>query len=238
MRLQKFLAHSGVASRRKSEEIIALGRVKVNNSTITDPAFNVERSDKVEVDGIIIKNKSKYEYYLLNKPIGIVSTARDEKNRVNVTDLIETNTRVYPVGRLDIDTSGLIIITNDGAFTNIMTHPRYELEKTYIATAIGKPNKHSLDLLRKGMTIDGYKTNGAKVKILKNYETHSVIEVIIDEGRNRQIKKMFEQINHPLKALKRVKVGELEIGGLRPGEYREFNDEELEYVENLKRGKR
>ncbi len=238
MRLQKFLAHSGVASRRKSEEIIALGRVKVNNSIITDPAFNVERADKVEVDGRIIKNKSKYEYYLLNKPIGIVSTARDEKNRVNVTDLIETNTRIYPVGRLDIDTSGLIVITNDGVLTNIMTHPRYELEKTYIATATGRPNKHSLDLLRRGMTIDGYKTKGAKVKILKNYETHSVIEVIIDEGRNRQIKKMFEQINHPLKALKRVKVGELEIGGLRPGEYREFNDEEIEYVEKLKRGKR
>lgn len=238
MRLQKFLAHSGVASRRKSEEIIALGRVKVNNSVITDPAFNVEKNDKVEVDGRIIKNKSKFKYYILNKPIGVVSTSRDEKNRINVTDLIDTNVRIYPVGRLDIDTTGLIIVTNDGDFTNIVTHPRYELDKTYIVTVVGRPNKKSLDLLRKGMVIDGYKTKGAKVKILKNFETHSVLEVTIDEGRNRQIKKMFEQINHPVKALKRIKIGEFEIGGLRPGDYREFNQEELEYVESLKRGNR
>lgn len=235
MRLQKFLAHSGIASRRKSEEIIALGRVKVNNSIITDPAFNVDRNDKVEVDGKIIRNKSKFEYYILNKPIGVVSTASDEKERVNVTDIIDTKNRIYPVGRLDIDTAGLIILTNDGELTNIMTHPKYEIKKTYIATVTGRPNKKSLDLLRGGMTIDGYKTKGAKVKILKNYETHSVIEITIDEGRNRQIKKMFEQINHPVKSLKRISIGDLQIGGLTPGNYREFNEEELQYVEKLKR---
>lgn len=238
MRLQKFLAYGGIASRRKSEEIILKGHVKVNNVIILDPAFKVSNDDKVEINGIRVHLKKGNEYYLLNKPVGVVSTVSDEKNRTNVTDLIVTPSRIYPVGRLDIDTSGLIILTNDGEFTNIMTHPRYEMEKTYIATVYGKPNKYSLDLLRFGIIIDGYKTKEAKIQILKNFETHTIIEIRISEGRNRQIKKMFEQVNHPVKSLKRIKIGEFELGGLQIGEYRKFNTEELEYVERLKSVKR
>lgn len=237
MRLQKYLAHSGVASRRKSEEIIKENRVKVNDKIIIDPAFDVNDEDVIKVDNQKIKRKVQFKYYLLNKPLGVVSTAQDEKNRVNVVDLIETNTRLYPVGRLDIDTTGIILLTNDGELTNKLTHPKYNLNKTYIVKVKGRPNKNSLNALRNGIKIEGKLTKKSNVKIINNYEDSSLLEIKISEGRNRQIRKMFDYINHPVISLKRIKIGNIEIGGLQPGDYRELYPEEMEYINKIKNAK-
>lgn len=234
MRLQKFLAHCGVASRRQAEVIISQSRVSVNGKIVTNPATDVSDQDLVKVDGKPVKINKTYKYYLLNKPLGVVSTASDEKGRVNVIDLIESDKRLYPIGRLDMDTTGIILITNDGKLTQILTHPKYELSKTYIAKVKQRPNKDSLNKLRRGIYIDGRKTKEAQVKILNSYENETLIEISIEEGRNRQIRKMFDAIGHPIRSLKRIKVGEIEIGGLMVGDYRELNKEELAYITKIK----
>lgn len=235
MRLQKYLAHCGVASRRQAELIIAQSRVSVNDERITDPALDVSDQDLVRVDGKLVKLNNTYKYYLLNKPLGVVSTANDEKGRLNVVDLIDSDKRLYPIGRLDMDTTGIILITNDGKLTQILTHPKYELSKTYIAKVKGRPNKTNLNKLRNGLYIDGIKTKKAKVKILNSYPNETLIEITIQEGRNRQIRKMFDAIDHPVTSLKRIKIGEIEIGGLMVGDYRELSKEELDYINRIKR---
>lgn len=235
MRLQKYLAHCGVASRRQAELIIAKSRVTVNDEIITDPALDVSDQDLIRVDGKLVKLSTTYKYYLLNKPLGVVSTASDEKGRLNVVDLIDSDKRLYPIGRLDMDTTGIILITNDGKLTQILTHPKYELSKTYIAKVKGRPNKTSLNKLRNGLYIDGRKTKGAQVKILNSYPNETLVEITIQEGRNRQIRKMFDAIDHPVTSLKRIKIGEIEIGGLMVGDYRELSKEELDYINRIKR---
>lgn len=235
MRLQKYLAHCGVASRRQAELIIAKSRVTVNDEIITDPALDVSDQDLIRVDGKLVKLSTTYKYYLLNKPLGVVSTASDEKGRLNVVDLIDSDKRLYPIGRLDMDTTGIILITNDGKLTQILTHPKYELSKTYIAKVKGRPNKTSLNKLRNGLYIDGRKTKEAQVKILNSYPNETLVEITIQEGRNRQIRKMFDAIDHPVTSLKRIKIGEIEIGGLMVGDYRELSKEELDYINRIKR---
>lgn len=234
MRLQKYLAHCGVASRRQAELIIAKSRVSVNDEIVTDPARDVSDQDLVKVDGKLIKLNKTYKYYLLNKPLGVVSTASDEKGRLNVIDLINSDKRLYPIGRLDMDTTGIILITNDGKLTQILTHPKYELSKTYIAKVKGRPNKTSLNKLRSGLYIDGRKTKEAQVRILNTYPNETLVEISIQEGRNRQIRKMFDAIDHPVVSLKRIKIGEIEIGGLMVGDYRELNKEEMDYINKIK----
>ena len=158
----------------------------------------------------------------------------DEKDRKIITDLIEgIEERIYPVGRLDMDTSGLIMLTNDGEVTNKNTHPRNDVQKKYIAIVEGTPNKSELTRFRKGIMIDGKKTSPAKMKIMKNYETESILEIEINEGRNRQIRIMCEAINHPIKKLKRVSIGEIQIGGLQVGEWRNLDAEEMQYIKSL-----
>lgn len=235
MRLQKYLAHCGVASRRQAELIIAQSRVSVNDEIVTDPARDVSGQDLVKVDDKLIKLNNTYKYYLLNKPLGVVSTASDEKGRLNVIDLIDSDKRLYPIGRLDMDTTGIILITNDGKLTQILTHPKYELSKTYIAKVKGRPNKTSLNKLRNGLYVDSRKTKEAQVKILNSYPNETLIEISIQEGRNRQIRKMFDAIGHPVISLKRIKIGEIEIGGLMVGDYRELNKEEMDYINRIKR---
>lgn len=234
MRLQKYLAHCGVASRRQAELIIAKSRVSVNDEIVTDPARDVSDQDLVKVDGKLIKLNKTYKYYLLNKPLGVVSTASDEKGRLDVIDLINSDKRLYPIGRLDMDTTGIILITNDGKLTQILTHPKYELSKTYIAKVKGRPNKTSLNKLRSGLYIDGRKTKEAQVRILNTYPNETLVEISIQEGRNRQIRKMFDAIDHPVVSLKRIKIGEIEIGGLMVGDYRELNKEEMDYINKIK----
>lgn len=234
MRLQKFMAQSGYASRRKSEEIIAAKRVKVNGKVVSEMGYNVdENRDVVEVDGKILKLIKNFEYYILNKPIGVVCSAKDEKDRVTVVDMIDTKRRIYPVGRLDIDTTGLVLLTDDGELTNKIIHPKHEIEKTYIATVEGTPNAYGLKRLRMGIVIEGRKTAPAKVKILKNFETDSILEVVIREGRNRQVKKMFEAVGHPVKKLMRIAIGDIKLGDLELGYYRKVTEDELKYLRSL-----
>ena len=236
MRLQKYMAHSGVASRRRSEEIILEGLVKVNGVKVTELGTKVDpHKDSVEVDGILIERERRNVYIALNKPIGYVSTMDDEKDRKIVTDLLDNvKERVYPVGRLDIDTTGLIILTNDGDATYKITHPSTEIKKTYIAIVEGKPNKKELERFRNGLIIDGQKTAPAEIKISKNFDEDCILEISIHEGKNRQVRKMCEAINHPVKKLKRIKVGEIELGNLEEGRWRHLNDKEIDYITSIK----
>lgn len=235
MRLQKYMALSGVASRRKSEEIIKEGRVKVNKVVVTELGTIIDpKKDKVTVDDKNIRLESSKVYIMLNKPVGYVSSLKDEKGRRVVTDLIEgVRERIYPVGRLDADTTGLLILTNDGDLAFKLTHPSKKVDKKYIAIVEGVPNRQALESLRRGVYVDGKKTSPAKVKISKKYDIDSILEIIIHEGRNRQVKKMCEAVGHPVKKLKRVSIGEIEIGGLNIGNWRYLNDEEIEYLMSL-----
>ena len=235
MRLQKYMALAGVASRRKSEEIILNGDVKVNNKKVTELGSKVDpKKDKVMVNDKIIKIESRKIYIMLNKPLGYVSTVKDEKGRKKVIDLIDgIDERIYPVGRLDADTTGLLILTNDGDLTYKITHPSNNVVKKYIAIVEGVPNKKELMQLREGIYIDGKKTSKAKIKILKRFDNDSIIEVNIMEGRNRQVKKMFEKVNHPVKRLKRIAIGDINIGNLDIGNYRFLNDDEVKYLNSL-----
>lgn len=235
MRLQKYMAQCGVASRRKSEKMIEEGLVKLNNKIVKEQGIDIDPTiDVVMVDEKIIELEEKKIYIILNKPLGYVTTMDDEKDRNIVTDLIEgVSERIYPIGRLDMDTSGLLLLTNDGMITNKITHPRNEVVKKYIAIVEGTPNKGELMKFRNGVIIDGKKTSPAKMKIVKNYETESILEIEINEGRNRQIRKMCEAINHPIKKLKRVSIGEIQLGGLQVCEWRYLDEEEMHYIKSL-----
>lgn len=235
MRLQKYMALAGVASRRKSEEIILNGDVKVNNKVVKELGTKVDtKKDKVMVYDKVIKLESQKIYIILNKPMGYVSTVKDEKDRKKVIDLIDgVEERIYPVGRLDADTTGLILLTNDGNLTYKITHPSNNVIKKYIAIVEGVPNKIELQKLREGLYLNGRKTSKAKIKILKRFDDDSIIEVQITEGRNRQVKRMFEAINHPVKKLKRIAIGDIEMGDLQVGNYRFLNEEEVKYLKSL-----
>ena len=235
MRLQKYMALCGVASRRKSEEIITSGRVKVNDKIALEMGTKINpKKDIVKVDDRVIREEKNMIYIMLNKPIGYVTTLKDEKGRKTVIDLIEgVSERIYPVGRLDADTTGLLLLTNDGDLTYKLTHPSNEIIKRYIAIVEGVPNRMELETFRNGIMLEGRKTAKASVKIAKKYEDESILDISIHEGRNRQIKKMCERINHPIKKLKRVALGELEIGGLNLGNWRYLNEEEIEYLNKL-----
>lgn len=235
MRLQKYMALCGVASRRASEELIKNGQVQVNGKVVLEMGTVVDPvKDRVLVDGKTVRPEKKKVYIMLNKPVGIVTSLKDEKGRTVVTDLIEgVDERIYPVGRLDSDTSGLLLLTNDGELAFKLTHPSKRIFKKYIAIVEGIPNKGELERLRNGIKIDGRVTSKAKVKVLKNFGEDSILEIEIFEGRNRQVKKMCEAVNHPVKKLKRVAFGELQLGGLEAGNWRFLNDEELSFIRSL-----
>lgn len=235
MRLQKFMAKCGVASRRKSEELILQGLVKVNGKIVKELGTKIDPiKDLVRVEEKIIKLETNKIYIMLNKPIGYVTTLSDEKDRKVVTDLIDqVNERIYPVGRLDIDTTGLLLLTNDGDLTYKLTHPSSKVIKRYIAIVEGVPNRNELQRFRNGLIIDGKSTAPADIKISKRFDDESILDIRIHEGRNRQVKKMCEAINHPVKKLKRISIGELELGGLDIGNWRYLNQDEIEYLKSL-----
>ena len=210
IRLQKYLADCGIASRRKSEELIKQGQVKVNGKTITELGTKViPNKDIVEYNGKKIELKKEYVYILLNKPIGYVTTVKDQFNRDSVLDLVKTNKRLVPVGRLDMYTSGALILTNDGDFVYKVTHPKHEIEKTYTVTIIGIVKKEEVEKLKKGVEIEDYITKPAKVKILKIDEekNQSRLEITIHEGKNRQVRKMCEAIGHKVLDVKDIPLG-------------------------------
>lgn len=232
-RLQKVIANSGYCSRRKAEELIKNGKVMVNGKKIEELGFKVDGNDIITVENKILKKENK-EYILLYKPRGVVTTTSDEKGRKTVLDLIETNKRLYPVGRLDYDTSGLLLLTNDGELTNILIHPKNEIDKVYIAKINGIMNGFEIKTLEKGVLIDGKKTAPCKVKVRKKEKDSSIIELTIHEGKNHQVKKMFEAIGFKVLKLKREKLAFLNLSGLKPGEYRYLSIKEIKMLYSLK----
>ncbi len=225
MRLAKYLATAGVASRRAAEAIIREGRVSVDGATVTDPAREVEPENAVRLDGEPVKADSARVVYAVNKPQGVVSTARDPQGRPTVVSLVPSALRLYPVGRLDIDTTGLLLLTNDGELAHRLTHPRFEVEKTYRAVVAGAPVREAeLKALRNGVQLDDGRTAPAKVRRL----AANTIELTIHEGRKRQVKRMCEAVGHPVRRLERVAFGPLKIGELKPGAHRELTRAEIE----------
>jgi 23S rRNA pseudouridine2605 synthase len=226
MRLVKRLAHAGVASRRAAEQIIAAGRVAVAGETVTDPARQVGAGDLVTVDGRPLEGPERRVVYALNKPVGVVSTARDTHGRPTVTSLLDApGLRLYPVGRLDIDSAGLILLTNDGELANRLTHPRYEVPKTYRVSVSGGPvARRALQRLREGVELDDGPTAPAVVRKLHDGE----LELTISEGRNRQVRRMCEAVGHPVRELTRVGFGTLRLGALAPGASRRLSSAEID----------
>lgn len=237
MRLSRYIAASGITSRRKAEELIKEGRVKVNGLLVKEVGFTINESqDKVELDNEPLKMQ-KNVYILLYKPPGYLSTVTDERGRPTVLDLLPgIRQRIYPVGRLDYDTEGLLLLSNDGDFTYLMTHPRHEIEKTYEAMVSGQVGHDALNRLREGVLIDGRVTSPAAVRILKRSRDHTLLEIRIHEGRKRQVKKMCAEVGHPVISLKRTAVGGLTLGNLAPGNYRYLAPPEVEHLKKLARG--
>jgi 23S rRNA pseudouridine2605 synthase len=225
VRLAKFLAHGGVASRRRAEEIIAKGLVTVGGEVVTDPARDVGESDDVRVNGEPVGAEAR-EVWVVNKPAGVVSTAREPGSRPAVVELVETEARLYPVGRLDADTTGLLLLTNDGELANLLTHPRYEVPKTYRARLRSPLADRDLERLRAGVELDDGPTAPAEVRRLGDRE----IEITIREGRNRQVRRMAEAVGNQVLALRRIRFGPLELAGLGEGEARRLSDEEIELL--------
>lgn len=233
-RLQKVIANSGYCSRRKAEELISAGKVCVNGIVINEMGYKVDGNDEVMIDNKIITREEK-EYILLNKPRGIITTTSDDKNRKTVIDLINTDKRLYPVGRLDYDTTGALLLTNDGELTNLLIHPRNKIDKVYIAKVKGFFDKESASIMSRGVVIDGIKTAKSYVK-LRKYDKKSdtsIVEVIIHEGRNHQVKKMFETVGFSVIKLKREMFAFLNVRGLKSGEYRYLSVKEVKQLYSL-----
>ncbi|MCH5210936.1 MAG: rRNA pseudouridine synthase [Oscillospiraceae bacterium] len=235
VRLQKYIAMCGVASRRKAEELITEGRVSVNGEKVTEQGVKVEiGADNVTVDGKPIKTKNKNYYIMLNKPVGYVSTAKDQFDRPTVIDLIKkdlTDVRIFPVGRLDYDTEGLLLLTNDGDFAYKVTHPKFHKEKTYIAMIKGGMTIKGMNMLRSGVYIDdGFKTSPAKAEILDAFDGHTMVKITIHEGKNRQVRKMFEAVGGTVVGLQRTQIGNVELGNLPLGRWRHLTSHEVSYL--------
>lgn len=235
-RLQKVIANSGITSRRKAEELIIKGKVRVNGIVIKELGTKVDGNDIIEVDGAIINRDVAKVYYILNKPRGVITSVSDEAGRPTVIDYINTDKRIYPVGRLDYDTTGLLILTNDGELANILMHPKNKIPKTYIAKVEGILDKDSINLLKRGINIEGKKVQIENFKIKeKNIEKNtSLIEITIIEGRNHIVKKIFESLKHPVIRLTRIKIAFLDVKELKSGQYRELSIKEVKKLYSLK----
>lgn len=235
VRLQKYIAMCGAASRRKAEELIADGRVTVNGTTVTEQGVKIEiGADKVSLNGEELRLVSKKYYIMLNKPAGYVSTVSDQFERPTVIDLLseEIKTRIFPVGRLDYETEGLLLLTNDGDFTYKVTHPKYELGKTYIATVGGGLTVAGINTLRRGVKLDEFKTSPAEVEILDSVPGATDVKITIHEGKNRQVRRMFEAVGVKVLNLKRVSIGKVELGNLPLGRWRYLTTHEINYLMN------
>ena len=233
MRINKYIALCGVASRRKAEELILAGRVTVNDEVMTELSYKVdEENDIVKVDDKLIKEENKLVYILLNKPEGYITTVKDQFDRPSVLDLVsDIKERVYPIGRLDYETSGLLLLTNDGDLTYKLTHPKHEVDKTYVARVKGKLTKEEIERFKTGLKIEDYTTAPAKLKVIKYDEQRdsSLLEIKIHEGKNRQVRKMCKAINHPVLRLRRSAMGKIKIGDCEIGKYRYLTEDEIKY---------
>ncbi len=233
MRINKFLAMSGVASRRGADELIKDGVVKINGK-ICQPGDDVSTSDSVTVNNKPVNVVKKYDYYIMNKPKGYVCTVKDDKGRKTVMDLLPPSAkRLFPVGRLDYDTEGLLILTNDGDLTFKLTHPKNEVPKTYLVKTEKPVSDEDLMKLRSGVVIDGVKTKRCNVRLIETSKIGSKLHITITEGRNRQVRKMFEAVNNSVDFLKRIKIGDLTLTGLNRGEVRQLSANEVDYLLNI-----
>lgn len=233
MRINKYIAASGVTSRRKADELIEAGKVKVNGAVMNSLGYHVQEGDIVEVNGAKIQPESKKVYYLLNKPTGYVTSTYDKEGRPLVTELVPDEYRVFPVGRLDYNTSGLLILTNDGELSNKLMHPSHEFNKTYVARVVGTVTRAKAAWLAKGVDIGGFKTSPAEVTLLRHDKNSSLVQITIHEGKNRQVRRMFEAIGHEVVELERVGLGRLTIGKLARGQCRKLSPAEVEYLKRV-----
>ncbi len=236
-RLQKVIANSGYCSRRKAEELIEAGQVYVDGELVTELGTKVSGNETIVVEGVTLNKQTRKEYYLLNKPRGYICSVKDDKGRKVVTELINTKERIYPVGRLDYDTTGLLILTNDGEFANILMHPSNEVEKTYLAIIEGVMTTEEIYKLKDGVVIDSIKVVPKRLKIkTKDLEKNkSKVEITIVEGRNHIVKKMFEAVGHHVNKLTRERLAFLDVKGLQSGEYRYLTNDEVNQLMKLKR---
>ena len=234
VRLNKYIADAGICSRRKADELIGNGNVKVNGAVMKEMGYQVEDGDVVKVNGKIIGAAGKKVYVVVNKPLGYITSMDDDKDRATVAELVsDIPERLFPVGRLDYNTSGLLIMTNDGQLTYTLTHPKHEVYKTYIAKVAGVLSDARIARLRKGVDIGGFVTSPAKVKVIKQMPRHAIVEISIREGKNRQVRKMFAAVGNKVQELQRVSIGDIKLGRLMEGHYRKLNREEIEYLKKL-----
>ncbi|MBQ6899965.1 MAG: rRNA pseudouridine synthase [Firmicutes bacterium] len=233
MRINKYIAQAGIASRRKADELIANGNVKINGAVMKEPGYDVQDGDKVEVNGKLLSGLKKMEYVLINKPLGMVTTVDDDKDRLTVMECVkDIDARLFPVGRLDYNTSGALIMTNDGDLAYRITHPKHEVYKTYRARVAGVLSNEKVAKLRKGVDIGGFVTSRAKVNVIKGNAHSTIVEISIHEGKNRQVRKMFAAVGNPVQELERIAIGEIRLGHLKEGHYRKLTREEVEYLRN------
>ncbi|MDD6310340.1 MAG: pseudouridine synthase [Firmicutes bacterium] len=234
MRLNKYIATAGVCSRRKADELISNGNVKINGAVMREMGYNVEEGDRVEVNGKPIFAEEKKIYVAVNKPLGYITSMDDDKDRATVAELVsDIPERLFPVGRLDYNTTGLLIMTNDGQLTYALTHPKHEVYKTYVATVAGVISDVRLAKLRRGVDIGGFITSPAKVRVIKQNRRSTVVEISIREGKNRQVRKMFKAVGNNVQALERVAIGDIKLGRLMEGHYRKLTREEVEYLKSF-----
>ena len=235
-RLQKVIASFGYTSRRKAEDLIKKGKVEVNGQIITELGTKVNPTDIISIDGVTINKDVKHEYYLLNKPRSVISSVVDKEGRITVVDLIDTDARIYPVGRLDYDTTGLILLTNDGEFANFLMHPSFEVEKTYIAKLEGLIDKEDIEKVKSGLVIEDRKVEIKKFKVKKKDldKKTTIVEITIVEGRNHIVKKIFKELGYSVMKLSRIKYAFLDLRGLKSGEYRCLTIKEIKKLYNLK----
>ena len=233
MRLNKYIASAGLASRRKADELIKAGKVKINGAVLDQPGYDVVSNDVVEVNGHVIEGVHKHVYIMLNKPKGYITSVSDDKDRPTVMDLVrEVDERLFPVGRLDYNTSGMLLMTNDGEFAYHLTHPKHQVEKTYRAKVTGVLSPERITKLRRGIDIGGFVTSASKVSVIKQADRSAIVEIIIHEGKNRQIRKMFAAVGNKVIELERVAIGDLYLGHLKVGHYRKLTRQEVEYLKN------
>ena len=230
-RLQKVIAEAGIASRRKAEELIVNGKVKVNGKVITELGTKVDSKDEIEVNDKLISKEEK-EYYLLNKPRGVITSTSDDKGRTTVVDLIDTTARIYPVGRLDYDTTGALLLTNDGEFANILTHPKNNIDKVYLAKLNGIIKGEQINKLKDGVMLDNVLVKPSRVKLKKVDPTKntSIVEITVHEGKNHEVKRLFESVGFLVDKLTRERIGIFNLEGLKSGEYRKLTLKEIQIV--------
>jgi 23S rRNA pseudouridine2605 synthase len=235
VRINKFLADSGICSRRKADELIQEGKVEINGSIIAEPGVKIDpENDIVLVEGKKVLSHTKKVYIILNKPCGVISSVKDQFGRKTVMDYVkEVKVRLFHIGRLDYDTSGLILLTNDGEIAEKLMHPRHIVDKVYLAKIKGTPSLDEMKLFEQGLMIEGIKTAPASIEILKNYGSSTDVKITIHEGRNRQIRKMCDCIGHTVLSLKRISIGNISLGNLKEGTYRKLTESEVNYLKGF-----